>query len=306
MKCPKCNYIGFEPADRCRNCGFDFSLSAAAAASPPESDLPMREAEPMGPMADFDLGDARRPPKVTPHTHTLRRRQDVSLDPGLLPPAVTPTDLPLFGELPPEDAPLVRPAAPAAPLSVRRSTPAPTRSRPPLSRRSPEREPEPLPLDTTVAPPADREPPPTVTAPAAAGDIAPLGPRFAAAAVDWVLLLGLDLAVVYFTLRVSHLGTAEFLLLPLAPLVAFLVLLNGGYLALFTAASGQTVGKMAFGLKVVSGSDVPLTVGRALVRVVAVLLGTAAAGLGLVPAAFDAARRGVHDRLADTKVVRAS
>ena len=29
MKCPKCGYLGFEPVDRCRNCGYDFSLAAA-------------------------------------------------------------------------------------------------------------------------------------------------------------------------------------------------------------------------------------------------------------------------------------
>ena len=27
MRCPKCRYIGFEEQDRCRNCGYDFSLS---------------------------------------------------------------------------------------------------------------------------------------------------------------------------------------------------------------------------------------------------------------------------------------
>ena len=26
MKCPKCSYIGFETGDRCKNCGYDFSL----------------------------------------------------------------------------------------------------------------------------------------------------------------------------------------------------------------------------------------------------------------------------------------
>ena len=26
MKCPKCNYLGFETGDRCKNCGYDFSL----------------------------------------------------------------------------------------------------------------------------------------------------------------------------------------------------------------------------------------------------------------------------------------
>ena len=29
MKCPKCGYLGFESVDRCRNCGYDFSLTTA-------------------------------------------------------------------------------------------------------------------------------------------------------------------------------------------------------------------------------------------------------------------------------------
>src|SRR5215510_7647625 len=27
MKCPKCGYLGFERVERCRNCGYDFSLT---------------------------------------------------------------------------------------------------------------------------------------------------------------------------------------------------------------------------------------------------------------------------------------
>ena len=30
MKCPKCAYLGFETGDRCKNCGYDFSLLSAA------------------------------------------------------------------------------------------------------------------------------------------------------------------------------------------------------------------------------------------------------------------------------------
>ena len=29
MKCPKCSYLGFDTVDRCKNCGYDFSLVAA-------------------------------------------------------------------------------------------------------------------------------------------------------------------------------------------------------------------------------------------------------------------------------------
>ena len=84
MKCPKCGYLGFDNVDRCRNCGYDFSL--AREISVPE--LPLRP-EPQtdgfadlaliapgtteDPLADFDTELDRRtrtpsppPPFSTP------------------------------------------------------------------------------------------------------------------------------------------------------------------------------------------------------------------------------------------------
>jgi uncharacterized RDD family membrane protein YckC len=296
MKCPKCDYLGFEPADRCRNCGFDFSL---AQANDPASDLPLRREQPAGPLADFDLGDVTRPARLTPASRAEKRRQDMSLDPGV-PPASRPgaSDLPLFGNVLPEDEPLVRPAAPGAPLAVRRSTPS--RPRLAVPARAPERPADlGLPLDSAGAPSTD--------GPGDAvgeGEVAPLGRRLGAAALDWLMLLALDAGVVYFTLRVSRLAPAELALLPPIPMVVFLLLLNGGYLALFTAATGQTIGKMAVGVRVVPVGEGPLTVGRAVVRVVALIASALPAGLGLLPVAFDGGRRGLHDRLAGTRVVR--
>lgn len=305
MKCPKCSYIGFEPTDRCRNCGFDFSLAPLV---PSDPDLPLRSAEPMGPLADFDLGEARRPlTRTTPATRAARRRLDPSFDPGVPPASPTPPqpdDLPLFGGALPDEVPLVRPSAPSAPLAVRRSTLVPSRSRPAAVGRVPERQPDlGLLTDSMTAIATSKTPSPSAPA-SPDGELATLGERVGAAALDWVMLAGLDLAVIYFTLRVSRLAATEVLLLPPVPLVAFLLILNGGYLALFTAACGQTVGKMAFGLKVVSSGGGPLTIGRALLRVVVFLLSALPAGLGLLPAAFDRGRRGLHDRLAATRVVR--
>ncbi len=40
MKCPKCGYLGFERLERCRNCGYDFSLAAPSVEEAPE-DLPL-------------------------------------------------------------------------------------------------------------------------------------------------------------------------------------------------------------------------------------------------------------------------
>ncbi len=297
MKCPKCNYLGFEPSDRCRNCGFDFSL---ATIEDPASDLPLRREPPTGPLADFDLGDVGRPARLTPTSRAEKRRQDASLDPGVTPaPRSAAGDLPLFGDVFPDDEPLVRPTAPSVPLAVRRSTP--TRPRLATPARVPERAPDPgLPLDSAAGLSADR----SVTSPAG-GEVAALGRRIGAAALDWLMLLALDAGVVYFTLRVSRLAPAEIAVLPPIPMAVFLLLLNGGYLTLFTAATGQTIGKMACGLRVVPAGDGTLTVGRALVRVAALLASALPAGLGLLPVAFDDGRRGLHDRLAGTRVVRA-
>ena len=51
MKCPKCGYLGFESGDRCRNCGYDFSLAPAT----PAWDLSLEpEVEQAGPQLDLD------------------------------------------------------------------------------------------------------------------------------------------------------------------------------------------------------------------------------------------------------------
>ena len=43
-------------------------------------------------------------------------------------------------------------------------------------------------------------------------------------------------------------------MLPAVPMLAFLMLLCGGYFVLFTAAGGQTIGKMAAHIRVVNAS----------------------------------------------------
>jgi hypothetical protein len=59
MKCPKCGYLGFEHIDRCRNCGYDFSLSQTVSIP----DLPMRnDPDPINPLDDFSLVDAATAP----------------------------------------------------------------------------------------------------------------------------------------------------------------------------------------------------------------------------------------------------
>ncbi|MGH9315156.1 MAG: RDD family protein, partial [Vicinamibacterales bacterium] len=134
--------------------------------------------------------------------------------------------------------------------------------------------------------------------------------RLAAGAIDGAIVLATDLGVLYFTLRLCGLGLADALGIPLVPFAGFLLLLNGGYVAAFTAASGQTIGKMAAGIKVVGvpGSEADarsrVSFGFAALRTVAYLASALPVGLGFVPAFVGRDRRALHDRLAETQVVR--
>jgi uncharacterized RDD family membrane protein YckC len=130
--------------------------------------------------------------------------------------------------------------------------------------------------------------------------------RMMAALVDAALLLGVDAAVLYFTLRLCNLTLSQVLELPLFPLLSFFVLLNGGYLIAFTAVGGQSIGKMALGIKVVSDEDLPVPFGRATLRTLAYLASALPLGAGFLPGVLGADRLALHDRLAHTRVVRPS
>ncbi len=295
MKCPKCGYIGFEASDRCRNCGYDFSL-----VPPPPSvpDLPLRSEGSIGPLPDLTLNrDAE-----APSSPASRRQQEdeFNFDRFPAPSSTRAADLPLFdaAPAPPNERPLVTAVPPPRPpLAVRRSTPPSPRVRtPPLRSQQ-------VALDLRIEPGPEPEPQAVEPAATSAVAAASVGRRVAAGLVDLAILLPANLVVIYFTLRLCRLSVPEVTLLPPLPLLLFFLILDGGYLLAFTAAAGQTIGQMAFGLKVVTGSGERVGLGRALARTAACLISVVPAGLGLLPAAFDAERRTLHDRLADTRVI---
>ena len=233
---------------------------------------------------------------------------------------------------PKDDEPLVAVPPAPPPLSVRRSTPDPAQLRqryqapdpaprkPPVSDliRPVERRVEADPIDRAAG--ADRDllqmldRPEPVQRPAEAppsepASTIPAAARLIAAVVDGVLLAGINAGVLWFTLRVCGLQLASAGSLPLIPLFAFLLLVDAGYLLLFTAASGQTVGKMAAGIRVVAGgSDTEnagrLTLSQAALRTAVTFPSVLALGAGFVPGLLGEGRA-LHDRVADTRVVRA-
>jgi uncharacterized RDD family membrane protein YckC len=305
MKCPKCHYVGFAGGRRCRHCGYDFSLSFEAGLAHDETGAgdrsPRSRSEPPG------LTPSRVVHAVVPETQPYDPDEFRPQSPAVS------YDLPLFQDLSAsgDDRPLIpATAVPRAPLAVRRATPAVPRARPRFERPPP---PEPtldleVPLDPepTEPRPAPRTGPPLVSQPLPSGSlpVAPGARRLAAAAIDASVLLGINLAVLYFTLQICGLMPQEVMRLPFVPLLGFFLILDGGYLVAFTAAGGQTIGKMAFGLKVVGERDGPLTLNAAVLRAAASLVSTLPAGLGFVPGLVCRDRRTLHDRVAATRVVR--
>ena len=127
--------------------------------------------------------------------------------------------------------------------------------------------------------------------------------RLMAGVIDVGILIGVNVAVVYFTLRLAGLPVASVGQLPMVPLLGFLWLFDFGYLAVLTALGGQTIGKMATGLRVESGRGSPVTLGGALTRTLAYGVSILPAGLGLI-GVFLRSKRPLHDLLADTLVVK--
>jgi uncharacterized RDD family membrane protein YckC len=288
MKCPKCDYLGFETGDRCKNCGYDFSLIASPQAEPDLSLKPsIRD--------DVPVVDLWLEPAV----------------PGVPAEQQGPIEsFPLFSPTG-DDEPLIKtPSEPRAPLSVRRAS---ERARARAASRV-EREIEPhLTLQFAeepepVAPPPVEsseafEPTPIAIEGPGVSSVAGLGRRTFAAFIDHAILLGIDAVVFYSTLRMTALETDEWRALPLLPLLAFLLLLKLSYFAAFTAMGGQTIGKMAAGIRVVADDEFMMDPGRAITRTLTGALSLASLGLGLVPALVDPDRRAFHDRMAHTHVV---
>jgi uncharacterized RDD family membrane protein YckC len=87
-------------------------------------------------------------------------------------------------------------------------------------------------------------------------------------------------------------------------IVAFyLVVFVPSYHVILWNSRGQTVGKMAVHLKVVSRDGGRVSMGRSALRLVGYFASTAPLMLGLVMALFDRQRRTLHDHLAGTVVV---
>lgn len=281
MKCPKCAYLGFYSRDRCRNCGYELSLS-----------------DPIPDLSAFDLpiDQLAAEPLIPSPDAPASARPALDLDRII---GAPPPDLPLFSKPDDDVVPLIVAASRArAPLGVRRATPEIPRAR----IRTPRPANDALFGDPAAAAFGDGAAPaqPVIDAAATAPS------RILAALLDLSLLFALDAAVLYLTLRLCGLTLAGILELPPLPLAAFFMLLNGGYFVAFTAVGGQSIGKMALGIKVIGREDSSVPIGQATLRTLAYLASALPLGAGFLPGVLGAERLALHDRLAHTRVIRSS
>ena len=282
MRCPKCSYIGFDDTEACRNCGYSFT--------------------------QIPRNDARLNPLVPSADRSTRLNLDEVLGNGdtevFQEPSKPLSDegLPLFPDHnvrsdPEPDGVLL---APRAPLSVRRATPEVPRMRTEAKRVYEE------------APTSQFNPPPLtdhLTATVQNDPVHVFAPgllRMIASAIDGVVLGVVDASVIFLTLRLCDLTWSEWSMLPVVPIGGFFLMLNGGYLVAFTTARGQTIGKMFCHLKVVGSEGEPVTLSKAMIRVMSFFVSILPLGLGFIVQFGDRYRRTLHDRLAQTRVVKVS
>jgi uncharacterized RDD family membrane protein YckC len=318
MKCPKCGYLGFETTDRCRNCQYDFSLAPFASETELSLQSPARGIEDDG---EIDLPPIRRqtdshnaneldldrlfgdePPSVSSKSlgSITEAAQEVGEEPKAPVVSAAPTD-----SLPFDDAPIMPPAA-RPPLAVRRATNEVPRNRPRTTRPI---KAEQFRLEPESSP---QSPPSTKVAAEAADTVASLmeapslATRVGAGAIDAALLLSLDAVILYLTLRVTGLSNSmdDVRVLPPIPFVGFLALIAFTYVAIFTVAGGQTIGKMLMSLRVIGDDGRPLDAAGGMLRAAGCLLVPVTLGLSYVPVLVTSDHRALHDRLAGTRVVR--
>ena len=127
-------------------------------------------------------------------------------------------------------------------------------------------------------------------------DLASLGRRFVGYFIDSIILYFVNLItgfIIGFTMAAAGAPDNAAIFGALGG-----ILVSVAYDALFTAARGQTLGKMAMTVKVVSEDGSPVRTGQAWGRAFAKMIPFSA-----LVAFFNDERKGIHDMLAHTRVV---
>jgi len=138
--------------------------------------------------------------------------------------------------------------------------------------------------------------------------------RFAAVLLDGVLLyivymVLFGIAMALFRINFMQLGQSQADVMKLLALEGGLTGVNlvvaAAYETWMIGRYGATLGKMTCGLKVVMSGGSKVSYARALGRHFAKLLNSFTLGIGYIMAGIDDEKRGLHDRICETRVIHA-
>jgi len=309
VTCPACSEALSKGQERCPRCGTVVYLPVEGALAPdPQLTPPGRNrGEPLREIPGLRKRERTWKDEVRDRVRDRRQRRSGSME------------LPLFREdedqAPEADAP--EPAVDEPPPGIRELGGAPDLPADDLPLR---------PFEPPIVPSRPEPPPPRRPAEAALDDDAPeeewplepapraealrpverparFAERLGAAAVDATLLAGLYGVIVYFASRAAQVTVPG--LRPAWPFLAgYLAFLGLTYAGYFTGTTGQTLGKILAGLRVVDAAGHPPGFLKAFLRAGMGTVGIALAGLGAAPMLLDPAGRALHDRLLKTRVVK--
>ena len=76
------------------------------------------------------------------------------------------------------------------------------------------------------------------------------------------------------------------------------------YIVGFWTWRGQTLGKMAMGVRIIKTDGSPIGIGRAILRYIGYFVSTIIIFIGYLMIAWDSNKQGLHDKIAGTYVVK--
>lgn len=129
--------------------------------------------------------------------------------------------------------------------------------------------------------------------------------RAGAVLIDGVILFIIQFAVqaMFLPMFGSRDPSGMWLVLGMAYLFSFA--LGAAYESFLIARYAATPGKMALGLKVIRADGGEIGLGRSFGRHFSKMISALILGIGYIMVAFDAQKRGLHDIICDTRVVKA-
>jgi uncharacterized RDD family membrane protein YckC len=126
--------------------------------------------------------------------------------------------------------------------------------------------------------------------------------RLGAATIDFIILLLILYLVFYAASKSIVFAIPSWLFIPVLDFIFWLIQI--AYFVTFWTWRGQTPGKMITGIKIIRTDSSPVTWKCAFLRYLGCIVSTIILFIGFIWIAFDSRKQGLHDKIADTYVVK--